>query len=261
MYDVKDFMERALRQQRNMLRIYDKQMKDMPEGNLAVYQKKGKNYYLKYDEGTRTYLGNEHADEVKELKQRKILFEMAARIKRNEPLMLNFLDKYQDPSPEDAIQSLGPAYQSTQVDLFTINKHKSNMDWGSQPYKRSTQYPEQLTQKTLKGDLVRSKSEVIISNTYLIKGAQYRYEEIMQVGNKIFAPDFRVLVPRLNKIKIHEYFGRMDDSEYRLKAMRKIEHYIVNGYRPYEDILFTFDDLSGNIDAQALDLLITNFMM
>lgn len=80
------------------------------------------------------------------------------------------------------------------------------------------------------------------------------------VGNKLLAPDFRVLVPRQNKIKIHEHFGRMDDPEYRRKAMWKIEHYIVNGYRPYVDILFTFDDLDGNIDAQALDLLIDNFM-
>ena len=40
-----------------------------------------------------------------------------------------------------------------------------------------------------------------------------------------------------------------------------MEYYIVNGYRPYEDILFTFDDLDGNIDARALELLIDHFMM
>lgn len=113
----------------------------------------------------------------------------------------------------------------------------------------------------MKGDMVRSKSEVIISNTYLLKRAQYRYEEETKVGNKTFAPDFKVLIPRTNKIKLHEHFGRMDDPEYRRKAMWKMEYYIVNGYRPYEDILFTFDDLDGNIDARALELLIDHFMM
>ena len=53
----------------------------------------------------------------------------------------------------------------------------------------------------------------------------------------------------------------MDDADYRRTAMWKMEHYIVNGYRPYEDILFTFDDMDGNINTQALDRLIHQFMM
>ena len=177
MYDVKDFMERAMRQQQNILKIYEKRLRDLPEGSLSVYEKKGKNYYLKYDEGIRTYLGNEQVDEVNELKMRKILFEMSARMKHNEPLMLEFLNDYKDPSPQQVQAALGPAYQSDQIDLFSYAKSKSRKNWGDQSYKRSEKNPEQLKHKTLKGDMVRSKSEVIISNTYLIKGAQYRYEE------------------------------------------------------------------------------------
>ena len=228
---------------------------------MSVYEKRGNKYYLKYEDGIRTYLGNEKVDEVQELKLRKILFDISSKIKSNEPLILDFLNKYRDPSPQVSIQSLGPAYQSTKIDLFSFNKNGSEKNWGDQPYSRNEKHPEQLTQKTLKGDLVRSKSEVIIANTYLVKSAQYRYEEMTQVGNKLFAPDFKVFIPRLNKIKIHEHFGQMHEEKYRESAMWKMEYYIANGYRPYEDILFTFDDLDGNIDAQVLDLLITNFMM
>lgn len=38
MYDVKDFLERALRQQRNMLKIYEKNLQGLPEGNLGRKQ-------------------------------------------------------------------------------------------------------------------------------------------------------------------------------------------------------------------------------
>ncbi|MBR3786566.1 MAG: hypothetical protein IKJ77_09185 [Firmicutes bacterium] len=261
MYDVKDFLERALRQHRNMMKICEKQLRSLPEGNLSVYQKNGRNYYNKYDQGSTIYLGNENQHEVQELMKRKILFHTAERMKHNEQLMMDFLEAYQDPNPESVRESLGQAYQSEQIDLFSVHKRKSKLDWGDQPYRRSEKYPEQLTHKTMKGDMVRSKSEVIIANTYFIKNAQYRYEEITEIGSKYFAPDFKVLIPRINKIKMHEHFGRMDDPEYRRNAMWKIEYYITNGYRPYEDILFTFDDLDGNIDAQALDRLITNFMM
>lgn len=261
MFDVKDFLERALTQQRNLLKIYEKRIRDLPEGTLSVYRKNGKDYYLKYENGVRTYLGNEEAEVVQELKLRKHLFDMSSRIKNNEILMLDFLDKYQDPSPAVVEQNLGPAYQFRQKNLMIAQKRKRDEDWGAQPYKRSDHHPETLTHKTLKGDLVRSKSEVIIANTYFAKGIQYRYEELIEVGNKIYAPDFRVLVPRQNKIKMHEHFGMMNDWEYRQNAMRKIEQYIASGYKPYEDIIFTFDDLGGNIDAQALDLLITNFLI
>lgn len=36
MFDVKDFLERALRQQQNMLKIYEKQLQTLPEGNLSA---------------------------------------------------------------------------------------------------------------------------------------------------------------------------------------------------------------------------------
>ena len=52
----------------------------------------------------------------------------------------------------------------------------------------------------------------------------------------------------------------MHDPVYRERALKKINEYIAAGYRPYEDILFTFDDLDGNIDAQVLDNLIETFM-
>ncbi len=261
MYDVKDFLERALRQQRNLLKIYEKNLQGVPQSTLFVYQKNGKKYYNKYENGITTYLGNEKREDVQELKRQKILFDLAERMKHNEPLMIDFLEEYQDPNPESVISCLGKAYQSDQIDLFSIHQRNGSRNWGDQPYKRSQKYPEQLKHRTMKGDMVRSKSEVIISNTYLLKRAQYRYEEETKVGNKTFAPDFKVLIPRTNKIKLHEHFGRMDDPEYRRKAMWKMEYYIVNGYRPYEDILFTFDDLDGNIDARALELLIDHFMM
>ena len=120
MYDVKDFLERALHQQRNMLKICDKQLKSLPEGNLSVYQKNGRNYYNKYDQGSTIYLGNENQKEVQELIKRKILFHTAERMKHNEQLMLDFLEEYQDPNPESVRGSLGQAYQSQQIDLFSV---------------------------------------------------------------------------------------------------------------------------------------------
>lgn len=261
MYDVKDFLERALRQQRNMLKIYEKQLKNLPEGSLSVSKSKGHSYYRKHFQGERIYLGREDHEQVQELQKRKLLVDISERIKNNEPLFLDFLEKYQDPSPTSVQQSLGKAYRIDKLNLLSNSNKRTNKNWAEQPYRRNSLYPEQLKHKTLRGDYVRSKSEVIIANTYLAKKLLYRCEPLIQVGEKTLAPDFAVLVKRLEKVKYHEHFGMMHDSHYRANAMRKIGLYISNGFRPYEDIIFTFDDLDGNINAQVLDILIEEFMM
>lgn len=260
MFDVKNFMEKALRQQRSLLRIYEQRLKKLPVGSLSVSYSKGRPYYQKYFQGEKSYLGNREQKEVRDLQVRKTLECMCERIKSNELLILDFLDKYQTPLPEYVQKTLGEAYRNDQLDLFSAPVRKNKQNWVEQPYKRNSLYPEQLKQKTLRGDFVRSKSEVIIANTYFSKNILYRCEEVIRVGVHTFAPDFSVWVARLDKVKYHEHFGMMHDPVYRERALKKINEYIAAGYRPYEDILFTFDDLDGNIDAQVLDNLIETFM-
>lgn len=259
MYDVKDFLERALRQQRNMLKIYEKRLTELPEGSLSVSCKKGVNYYCKHKDGLRTYIGKGESTEVQALQDRKILSEVIKRMENNNQLIEDFLRNYKDPSPYSVEANVGRAYRNQNVNFLRLNGKRSSRKWCDQSYQKNTAYPEQLTQKTLRGDCVRSKSEVIIANAYFAKDIQYRYEEILRVGNRTFAPDFTISISRLNKIKYHEHFGMMHDKQYRERAFQKIEAYIAAGYRPYEDIIFTFDDLDGNINTQILDKVIDAF--
>ena len=261
MYDVRDFLERALQQQKNLLKIYEKRLKDLPEGSLWLSKSKGKVYYSKYQDGTRIYLGNNSHKEVQSLQLRKVLEETSSRMQYNKDLIAEFLTKYQDPSPQTVKKSLSKAYQSTDSDLLFAHDGKQRKGWADRPYQKNAFHPEKLTHKTLRGDSVRSKSEVIIANNYFAKGIPYRYEELIKVGGKTFAPDFSILVPRLDKVKYHEHFGMMYDPEYRARATQKMGDYIAAGFQPYEDIIFTFDDLDGNIDAQILDVLIQTCMM
>lgn len=86
MYDVKDFLERALFQQKNLLKVLEKRLKTLPEGKLSVSRKKGKKYYCKHKDGKRTYLGKEDLKEIQDLQLRKHLDEMTSWIKDNEIL-------------------------------------------------------------------------------------------------------------------------------------------------------------------------------
>ena len=66
---------------------------------------------------------------------------------------------------------------------------------------------------TKKGDLVRSKSEVIIANLLYHSGLEYSYEkEIVYDGGKM-RPDFTVLTPK-GKIIYWEHLGMLGTEEY-----------------------------------------------
>lgn len=260
MFDVKAMLEQELRYQQNLKQIYLGELRNLPEGNLSVTTVKGKDYYYKHQHGTRSYLGNGSTEEVKALQRRKLLQNCLKHIDKNHDILKKFISSYQDISLEKIKSTLSKAYQPADTCLTDLDGI-DNKGWGYQEYQRSNQYPEMLVHRTLKGDFVRSKSEVIIANTIHMKGLQYRSEEVTKVGNYLFAPDFKILVPSTGKIKLLEHFGMMHDPEYREKALWKMSTYIENGYRPYEDILFTFEDINGNIDAKNLELLITNFCM
>ncbi len=260
MFDLDRIIEKELQSQKNLKKIYQQRMGNLAKGTLSVTEKKGNRYYCKYVDGKKFYLGKEHA-EIHELKARKILTETIKRIETNMTFMKQFLEGYQDISLDAVEASLSKAYHSEDGKAFAVVNAPNYKNWGDQQYRRDTKYPETLVHRTLKGDYVRSKSEVIIANCYYLKNIQYRSEEVTQVGKYFFAPDFKILVPGKRKIKIHEHFGLMNNSEYREKALWKMSVYIENGYRPYEDIIFTFDDIDGNIDAKNLDTLITSFCM
>ena len=260
MFDVKTLVEKEYLEQKALKHMYEKKLARLPKGFLSMTEQNGHQYYSKCVEGKKLYLGLGNAKEVLQLQQRRLLTELIKNIEKNESLLKRFVRDYREVSPQLIAQTLGKAYQCSDLAETILQGNKNYKKWGDQPYERNNRYPEGLIHRTIKGDMVRSKSEVIIANTLYPKLLQYRYEELTKVGKYIFAPDFKIAVPRQNKIKILEHFGMMNNSEYREKALWKINVYLEEGYKPYDDVLFTFDDADGGIDTQILDTLINSFL-
>ena len=78
----------------------------------------------------------------------------------------------------------------------------------------------------MRGERVRSKSEILIANSLNEMNIQYRYEYPIRISNTTFYPDFYILNLRRRKEYIWEHFGRMDDIEYARNAIRKIRYFV-----------------------------------
>ena len=109
---------------------------------------------------------------------------------------------------------------------------------------------------------MRSKSEVIIADTLTSMGVPYRYEcgLMLEDGRMIF-PDFTILRMSDRKILYLEHLGMMDDMQYSLSAVDRINLYEKNGYFPGDKLFLTFESSRRPIDRRILKEMCNRFFL
>ena len=108
---------------------------------------------------------------------------------------------------------------------------------------------ESKTFTTANGEIVKSKSEVIIADTLLRLGIPYQYElPFEQNGRVVFRPDFTVLNVNSRKQVYIEHFGRMDDEEYRKSFFWKMSNFSKMGIIQGNNLIMTFEDYDNSFD-------------
>lgn len=93
--------------------------------------------------------------------------------------------------------------------------------------------------ETQRGEIVRSKSEVIIADALYFAKIPYHYEKPLKVGNKVVHPDFTVLNVKNRKEYYWEHLGLLDDEDYLNKFLIKLDSYEKNGIRSGEKLILT----------------------
>ena len=127
-----------------------------------------------------------------------------------------------------------------------------NVEYYGKEFKEGT--PEIYT---LKGERVRSKSEMMIADALNKRGIPYRYEyPIFIKGYGWFYPDFTTLKLRNRKEKIWEHFGLMDEPEYVDNAIRKINGYEQNGIFLGENLIVTFETKNHPLSQREIERII-----
>ena len=124
---------------------------------------------------------------------------------------------------------------------------------------------EGLIHRTNRGDLVRSKSEVIIANELLAQGVdRYEYEAPLPLPDgKTRYPDFTVVDDDTGARYYWEHLGLLHNPDYAARWNRKLNAYHEACILPHNEgggeagtLIITRDDERGGIDAKAIADLI-----
>ena len=128
---------------------------------------------------------------------------------------------------------------------------------------------EGLIHRTERGDLVRSKSELVIADKLHARGVDYVYEQPLVLANgRTRYPDFTIEDHARGVSFYWEHLGMLDDSGYRARWDGKRTEYLECGIGPHEDgggpegtLIETRDEPGGGLDASAIASVIEGVIL
>ena len=259
MYNSISYIMADLESQESLAKQYRHKLLELPKGKLSTSTIRGTTYYYKLVDGKKLYLGKADCEEVKLLQTRAHLTEALKRIERNCTALHHLLEEYQSVEPDIINSKIPKAYQFSKQNDYQLTNWLDLQDWGSAEYDKNTKYPEKLIHRTVKGECVRSKSEVIIADILFLKGIEYHYEENLTLGKETIAPDLKVAVASQRRFRRLEHFGMLSSSKYLEECLWKLRLYFSYKFVPWDDIIFTFEAQDGGIDAQTISWNIDQF--
>jgi energy-coupling factor transporter ATP-binding protein EcfA2 len=128
---------------------------------------------------------------------------------------------------------------------------------------------EGLIHRTERGDLVRSKSELVIADKLHAKGVNYVYEQpLVLPGGRIRYPDFTIADHAKGVTYYWEHLGMLSDPQYLARWERKRAEYHQASIKPWEKgggeegtLIETRDDPRGGLDAASIAKLINEVIL
>ena len=180
--------------------------------------------------------------------------------KRAELRLGKLIESYDHNGPEIIYNSLSDIRQSLVVPYILPDDAFLENWLGKWILNRNT-IPKKDETYSERGEQVRSKSEKIIADKLYAEGIPYVYEPeiILDDGERVY-PDFAVLNVRTRKEYLFEHFGRMDETGYCKKNIRRIEEYAISGYVLGDNLLATFETNGNLFDPRYLDVLVNQYL-
>lgn len=228
---------------------------------LSACSKNNHRYFSMYTKNNRDriYLGNQSHPIVKEILSNYFFSHITNNLENNISEMIKLKDNYKTIDPNCLRDEFPNAYKFDDPLFFKIAGVVDENKWANEPYEKSEAHSEHLTHLASDGTLLRSKSEVVIANTLINHGLDFRYEETRTFAGITISPDFIIYSRKLHREIIWEHFGLISDPKYLNTFGNKMISYIEADYFPYINLIVTFDDKNGNIDSRLIEELVEAF--
>ena len=246
------------------VRSLEEALEKLPEGRLTCARNGGKGSYAKWYVSTgkgRAYLPKTEKELAKKLALRRLYTAQEKQLQQELRLLKEY-ESVQEESVclkeiENLISKESPYYDLLKNEIVAGRKNDAYIKmWQEAEYQTNGAHPEHLLHKSLKGERLRSKSEVIIANALYMNHIPYRYECELVLGDAILYPDFTILHPETLEVYYWEHFGMMHQISYRETTWQKLRLFGEHQIFPFHQLITTYESEEISLDSEMIQRVI-----
>lgn len=262
---IKKYLMNQLKEIDYYLKKNDKQLakfQDTDDYKVWVSSVRGISDYFYIDErGARKHIPASERDYAKLLVQKAYHKKLQAKLLRQKRLISKFLSNYEQYPVVDLYENLCKGRREL-IKPLVLSDEEFISKWMEQHEGEQNSFPSNVTVKTNRGELVRSKSEKILADLFYKYDIPYQYEPRLAIneGRKIF-PDFAVLNVHNRKTYYWEHFGMASDEEYSTKNLAKLMEYEKEGFEEGDNLIVSFETLESPIDISIIKRKIKRYLI
>lgn len=236
------------------------QLKQCPDGQLICVHNQNYVKWFHSDGHSHTYIPKKKRSYAEQLASKKYLTALLHDYV-NEKQAIDFYLRH-----HNKISKAGELLKSTSLfrDLLTshFQPHSTELsEWMRAPFPKNPKYPEQLLHQTPSGNLVRSKSEVLIDMSLYLQKIPFRYECALTLDGITLYPDFTIRHPHTGEYFYWEHFGLMDDATYSRNVCSKLQLYSLNGIVPGIRLITTYETQDHPLNIDMINKLIEFYFL
>ena len=239
------------------IKLLESQIKELPEGKLICAHNENRWKWYCSDGHKSVYIPKKEQQFAEKLATKKYLSLLCEDL-RQEKVAIDYYLRHHRQSKAEEFLIKESEYQKLLSSNFQSQSRELS-DWINSQYQICEKYPEKRIFKTASGNMVRSKSEVLIDMALYTNKIPFRYECELSLGEAIVYPDFTIKHPKTGKILYWEHFGRMDDEKYARLATVKLKNYIENGIIPNIDLIATYETKEHPLDYESVEKVIKEY--
>ena len=260
MRNFKTELQKDMEYQKQLLAAYEKELAGLPEGCLSSYQVGKKTYYKyivkKSGQRMQRHVKKTDSDLISALCRKAYLKKSTDIIQKNLQGQERLLKTYESYNMKHILQELKPIY----ADGLTMQNTEDLIRRKQDAAIMQAVHPERLTQPTLAGFYVRSKSETIIVNMMTGRRVRFVYEKPVALtipgrGYVTMHPDFVIYLDN-GEIIIWEHLGMLSNDAYAEAQIKKLQMYHQAGYTLGRNLFLTADNADGTLDVTVISRMI-----
>lgn len=218
-------------------------------------------------------LGDGSSAKVRAIKEERLAAELRKWIEINIAALQKALQTAIDFDFDDVIAALPRAYRMEAEGCYGLFRpvmdgprlsDKRRRDWINANYLKN---PAAFAAShiAITGEIVRSKSELIIYDLLVKYGVPFRYECAIRLTDLnglevVRYPDFTILLADGSYL-YWEHLGMLSDERYLNGTMAKLALYHKNGMTAGDNLILTSDSADGSINAEEIARIIEGLIL